>query len=161
MVSENQLIQVPSLVLRIEQPFSIKKSVTKGAVQRVCQSTSTWEGFDKARKINRKQRPDNQFPDHWSSRIASRALEKIIGEKYNIKSKDDNQISCTSSKELPPMLIILYQGNHTANFVMKVRNITALQTVLTTRKLKTCLPSLKSVFFVWAKTQSCIQFRIL
>ena len=28
---------------------------------------------------------DNQYPGHWSSRIATRALEKIIGENDNIR----------------------------------------------------------------------------
>ena len=39
------------------------------------------------------------------SRVASRALEKIIGENNNIRSKGDNQISFTSSKELPPLML--------------------------------------------------------
>ena len=111
--SKNQLIQVPSLFLGVVPPFSIKKSVIEGTVHRVFRSTSTWEGFDKATKLNRKQWSDNQYLDHSSSRVASRALKKIKGENITTRSEGDNQIASTSSKELPTMRIVQYRGTHT------------------------------------------------
>ena len=52
----------------------------EGTVHRVFRSTSTWEEYDKTMKINRKQWLDNQYPEKWSSRVATHALEKIISE---------------------------------------------------------------------------------
>ena len=53
----------------------------EGTVHRVFRRTSNWEKFDKAIEINRKQWLDNQYPQSWSSRVASHALKKIIGKK--------------------------------------------------------------------------------
>ena len=134
---KNQLIQLPTLILEVLPPFAIKK-VVEGTFHRFFRSTSTWESFDRAMKVNRKQWSDKQYPDHWSFRVSSRSLKKIIGESINNRSRVDNQISSTSTNKLPPMLIIQYRGNHTKNFVRKVRNIAAAQILLTTRKIKTC-----------------------
>ena len=57
----------------------------EGFVHRAFRSTSTWEEYDKAMKINREQWLDNQYPESWSSRVASHALEKIISEGKNQK----------------------------------------------------------------------------
>ena len=40
-----------------------KRSVIEGTVHRVFRSTSTWEEYDKAMKINREQWLDNQYPE--------------------------------------------------------------------------------------------------
>ena len=61
-------------------PFQYQRSVIEGTVHRVFRSTSTWEKYDKAMKINREQWLDNQYPENWSSRVVSHALEKIISE---------------------------------------------------------------------------------
>ena len=78
-------------------------------------------------KINRKQWSDDQYPDHWLFRVATPALGNIIGENNNIGRKADNQITSTTSKELPPMLIIKYRSNHTEKLAKKARNIAATQ----------------------------------
>ena len=61
-------------------PLQYNKSVIEGTVHQVFCSTSTWEEYDKAMKINREQWLDNQYPENWSSRVASHALETIIRE---------------------------------------------------------------------------------
>ena len=73
------------LNIRSSATLQYKKDVSEGTDHRVFRSTSTWEGFDKAMKINRKQWSDNQYPDHWSSWVASRALKMIIGENNEIR----------------------------------------------------------------------------
>ena len=61
-------------------PLQYKISVIEGTVHRVFRSTSTWEEYDKAMKVNCEQWLDNQYPESWSSLVASHALEKIIRE---------------------------------------------------------------------------------
>ena len=44
-------------------PLWYRRSVIEGTVHRVFRSTSTWEEYDKAMKINRKQWLDKQYPE--------------------------------------------------------------------------------------------------
>ena len=64
-------------------PLQYKRSEIEVTVYRVFRSTSTLEEYDKAMKVNREQWLDNQYPESWSSRVASHALEKIISEGKN------------------------------------------------------------------------------
>ena len=134
----------------------------EGFVRRVFRSTSTWEEYDKAMKINREQWFDNQYPESWSSRIASHALEKIISEGKNeknmaekkkrerkerpaINTRDELRSSVYSS-DSPPILMVQYRGNYSQTLAKKVRDITNALIIFTSRKMKTSMPSLKSSF---------------
>ena len=68
-------------------PLHYKRSLIEGTVHRVFRSTSTWEEYDKAMKINCEQRLDNQYPESWLLRVASHVLDKIIREGKNKKTK--------------------------------------------------------------------------
>ena len=127
-------------------PLQYKRSVIEGTVHRVLRSTSAWEEYDKAMKINREQWLDNQYPESWSSRFASHALEKIISEGKNKKNIAEKKKPCDYSSGSPPILMVQYRGNHSQTLANKVRDITNALIIFTTRKLKTCMPSLKSSF---------------
>ena len=81
-----------------------------------------------------------------SSRVASQALEKKIreGKKKNMaEKKKPFNYSCDS----PPILMVQYGGESQSDISKKnVRDITNAQIIFTTRKMKTCMPSLKSPF---------------
>ena len=53
---------------------------------------------------------------------------------------------CDYSSDSPPILMVQYMGNHSQILAKKVRDITNSLIIFTTRKLKTCIPSLKSSF---------------
>ena len=127
-------------------PLQYKRSVNEGTVHRVFRSTSTWEEYDKAMKINRKQWFANQYPESWSSRVASHALEKIISKGKNKKNMAEKKKPCDYSSDSPPILMVQYRWNHSQTLAKKVRDITNALIIFTTRKLKTCMPSLKSSF---------------
>ena len=127
-------------------PLQYKRSVIEGTVYRVFRSTSTWEEYDKAMKINREQWLDNPYPESWSSWVASHALEKIISEGKNKKNMAEKKKPCDYSNDSLPILMVQYRGNHSQTLAKKVRDITNALIVFTTRKLKTCMPSLKSSF---------------
>ena len=122
------------------------RSVIEGTVHRFFRSTSTWEEYDKAMKINREQWLDNQYPKSWSSRVASHALEKIISEGKNEKSMAEKKKPCDYSSDSPPILMVQYRGYHSQTLAKKVRDITKALMIFTTRKMKICMPSLKSSF---------------
>ena len=97
-------------------------------------------------KINREQWLDNQYPENWSSLVASRALEKITMEGKKKKNLADKKKPCDYSSDSPPILMVQYRGNHSQTLAKKVRVITNALIIFTTRKIKTCMPSLKSSF---------------
>ena len=50
------------------------------------------------------------------------------------------------ANDSPPILMVQYRWNHIQTIAKKVRDITNAQIIFTTRKMKTCMPSLKSSF---------------
>ena len=100
-------------------PLQYKRSVIEGTVHRVFRSTSTWEGYDKAMKINREQWLDNQYMESWSSRVASHALEKIISEGKNKRNMAEKKKPFDYSSDSPPILMVQYRGNHSQTLAKK------------------------------------------
>ena len=118
----------------------------EGTVHRIFRSTSTWQKYDKAMKINREQWLDNQYPESCSLRVASHALEKIIRKGKSETNMAEKKKPCDYSSDSPPILMVQYRGNHSQTLAKKVRNITNAQIIFTTRKMKICMHSLKSSF---------------
>ena len=94
-------------------------------------------------KINREQWLDNQYTESCSSRVASHALEKIIREGKNKKNMAEKKKSNDYSSDSPPILMVQYRANRSQSLAKKVRDIANAQIIFTTRKVKTCMPSLK------------------
>ena len=88
----------------------------------------------------------NQYPENWSAKVASDVLCKIIEDK----GKPLDSERCLSSqppKDVKPlMLMVQYRGNQSHYFAIRLRKLTNVQMVFTTRKLESCLLSLKSAF---------------
>ena len=93
-------------------PLQYKRSVIEGTVHRVFRSTSTWQEYDKAMKINREEWLDNQYPESSSSRVASHTLEKIIRKVKNKKNMAEKKKPCDYASDSPPILMVQYRGNH-------------------------------------------------
>ena len=97
-------------------------------------------------ETNRAQWLTNQYPENWSAKVASDALCKIIGGKGKLLD-NERCLSVQSPKDgKPPMLMVQYRGNQSQYFANRLRKLTNVQVVFTTRKLESCLPSLKSAF---------------
>ena len=123
-----------------------KRSLIQGTVHRVFRSTSIWEQFDKAMETNRAQWLTNQYPENWSAKMSSDALCNLIDGKS--KPLDSERcLSTQSPKDVkPPMLMMQYKGNQSQFFANRLQKLTNIEMVFTTRKLESCLPSLKSAF---------------
>ena len=113
---------------------------------RVFRSTSTWEYFDQALEKNWELWIENQYPKNWPDRVVFEILNKIIEGKKNLEVKASKPINDKWLKDSPPLLTMQYRDNPSQLLAAKVRLITRAQTIFTTRKLKTCLPSLKTSF---------------
>ena len=128
-------------------PLQHKKNVIQGTVHRVFNATSNWLAFDQALEKNKSCWTKNQYPEEWSSKIVNQTLEKIIsGGKDQLRTTPkEHQKSKTKSNE-KPTIFLQYRGNLTQNFASKLKKLCELQVVFTTRKLRSCLPNLKSSF---------------
>ena len=127
-------------------PTQYKRSVIQGTVPRVFRSTSSGEQFDKAMETKRAQWLTNQYPENWSAKVASDALCKFIEGKGE-PLDSERCLSIQSPKNLkPPMLMVQYRDKQSQYFANRLRQLTNVQVVFTTRKLEPCLPSLKSAF---------------
>ena len=112
----------------------------------VFRSTSTWEYFDQALETNRKQWTGNQYPKNWSDRVVFETLNKISEGKKSLEVKASEPRNDKWLKDSPPLLTMQYRGNPSQLLAAKVRLISGEQMIFTTRKMKTCLPSLKTSF---------------
>ena len=123
-----------------------KRNVIEGTVHKVFRSTSTWESFDQALEKNRMQGIENQYLKNWSVRVVFETLNKIIEGKKNSEVKASEPRNDKWLKDSPPLLTMQYRGNPSQLLAAKVRLISGAQIIFTTRKLKTCLSSLKASF---------------
>ena len=124
-----------------------QKNVIQGTVHRVLNATSNLLAFDQALEKNKTCWTKNQYPEEWSSEIVKQTLEKIKswGKDQLRTTPKERQKSKTRSYD-KPTIFLQYRGNLTQNLASKLKKLCELQVVFTTRKLRSCLPTLKSSF---------------
>ena len=119
-------------------PKQYKRSVVAGFVHRIFRACSTWnlfhESLEKAKRILER----NQYPPMFYDPIIKHALSDLLGMKENTSSQTEK----TSERKM--MLMIQYRGKCTEDYARALHKINApCNVVMTLRKLKTVLPSLK------------------
>ena len=125
-------------------PKRYKRSVVAGFVHRIYRACSSWELFhnslEKAKQILEK----NQYPPQFYNPIIEKALAKLVhGDEENERA--DAEPAGAKQAVVPRKMIFLqYRGKVTENFCRELLKCNApVMPVLTLRKLKTTLPSLK------------------
>ena len=132
---------------RICAPLQHKKSIIQGTIHRLFRATSNWEALYEALTKNEEVWDRNQYPRHWVGNIVKdtinqlRMKEQRKGHRYNagvaVKQQDNTE---------KQQFVLQYRGNISNEFVKNLNKIHPVQTIFTTRKLKSCLPSLRSSF---------------
>ena len=95
----------------------------------------------------------NQYPRHWVENIVMDTINQLRmkiqrkGFRYNAVVAVKQQENTEKQK-----FVLQYRGNISNDIVKKLNNIQPVQTILTTRKLKSCLSSLKSSFDWYLKS---------
>ena len=122
-------------------PKSYKRSVIPGFVYQIYRPCSSWKKFHesliKAKDIFER----NIYPPNFYKPIISATTEEIV-KPCNEKVHSDNVNNENSPVKVN--LIIQYQGLPTDNFIKQLKRSNApIQPVVTLRKQKTFLPSLK------------------
>ena len=121
-------------------PKRYKRSVVSGFVYRIYRACSTWENFhislDKAKRILEK----NQYPPTFYEPIIRQAISDILGVPQNQDTVPESPVTSVERKPL----IVQYRGKCTEEYARALHKISApCVVVMTLRKLKTVLPSLK------------------
>ena len=126
-------------------PKRYKRSVVSGFVYRIYRACSNWKNFhsslDKAKQILER----NQYPPAFYDPIIKTTLDTIITsetpEKSSTETSEPQSTGETSSKY---RIKIQYRGKATEEYARSLHKCNAPCTiVMTLRKLKTVLPSLK------------------
>ena len=123
----------------------------QGTVHRIFSATSDWQSFDVALKKNQEIWTKNQYPKEWSSSIVNETLDKIVtkekvGAKPSQKEHHLKKVKSLNNREPKPRFFVQYKRNITQNFASRLKELCDFQIIFTTRKLRTCLPTLKSPF---------------
>ena len=126
-------------------PKIYKRSVVAGFVFRIHRACSTWKNFDESLKKAKCILEQNQYPPDFYEPIISKALDKIMGAEAEQNSEPVAGGSENPEISIPRKLIFIeYRGKITEDFARALRKANApCQPVMTLRKLKTVLPSLK------------------
>ena len=121
-------------------PKRYKRSVVSGFVYRIHRACSSWENFhismEKAKMILEK----NQYPPTFYEPVIRQALSDIIGEA----PEQPSTLPAQNTNTMKRRIMIQYRGKCSEEYARALHKINAPVTVvMTLRKLKTVLPSLK------------------
>ena len=137
-------------------PMRYKRSVISGFVHRIFRACSTWKHFHASIQKAKSILEQNQYPPSVYESIIKQTLDEIItsesGDEQSESSENQtvpqspDTADTTSTTEIPKHpIFIQYRGKGTEEFAQSLHNIKAPCTVIMTlRKLKTVLPSLKA-----------------
>ena len=127
-------------------PTRYKKNIIEGTVHRLYNTTSSWTAFHQGLESAKITWEKNQYPPDFYEPIVADTIGKFLTSDTN----ENNTTVPTTRSNAPrnrterPLLILQYRGTISDKLLRKVRSSTNGSVVFTTRKLKTCLPSLKS-----------------
>ena len=124
-------------------PLQHKKRIIQGKIHRPFRSPNNWEAFHEALTKNEKKER-NQNPRHWVGNIV-KDIFKQLRKKEQRKGYNSGVAVNKQENTEKQQLVLQHRGNISNKFVKKLNKI-HVQTIFTTRKLKNCLPILKSSF---------------
>ena len=124
-------------------PKRYKRSVVSGFVYRIHRACSSWRYFHESLGKAKRVLEHNQYPPNLYEPIIKETLESIIRkEHHSMERLDHSKESERKFTKIP--IIVQYRGKCTEDYARALHKVEAPCTiVMTLRKLKTVLPSLK------------------
>ena len=120
-------------------PKRYKRRVVSGFVHRIHRSCSTWENFHNSLTKAKEVLEKNQYPPPFYEDVIAQTLEKILAQ-----SDVEKNPAAESEVQCKHRVLMQYRGSATDQFMKKLKDCGApVQVVLTLRKLRSCLPTLK------------------
>ena len=130
-------------------PKRYKRSVVTGFVYRIYRSCSTWQHFHQSLEKAKRILEQNQYPPTFYGPLIRQALHNIFVGKEQSQVKETTDTSNITKK----ILRVQYRGKSTEHYARALHKINAPCTVvMTLRKLKTALPSLKPPVAMFLKS---------
>ena len=121
-------------------PKRYKRSVVTGFVHRIYRACSTWPNFHQSLEKAKQILEQNQYPPTFYDPLIRQTLQDILGEKEQPQEKQTPETTNITKK----FIKVQYRGKSTEDYARALHKINAPCTiVMTLRKLKTTLPSLK------------------
>ena len=120
-------------------PRRYKRAVVQGFIHRIFRACSTWEAFHESVKRAKQVLERNQYPPEFYDPIIHQTVEKILSKHH------DNRLRVPEEGTQSFSMLVQYRGRVTDNLIRQLNKIQLprIRTILTLRKLKTTLPSLK------------------
>ena len=120
-------------------PRRYKRAVIQGFVHRIYRACSSWKNFHESLKTAKLILEKNQYPPTFYDPVIKETLESII-----IPKKGTAEIESNNNHQTNVKLVMQYRGTPTEKFISQLKRAKVpIQVVLTLRKQKTFLPSLK------------------
>ena len=114
--------------------------VDKGFVHRIHRACSTWPHFHQSLEKAKQILEQNQYPPAFYDPLIRQTLQDILVEKEQSQEKQTPDTTNITKK----IIKVQYRGKSTEDYARALHKINAPCTmVITLRKLKTALPSLK------------------
>ena len=134
-------------------PLKYKRSVVASFVHRIFRSCSSWENFHKGLDEALSILENNQYPSTFVLPIVQKTLTKLVSPddesliNDNVNSDVDLNACLFSMDDKDKfMFFVQYRGKATEKLAMSFKRLNApCKVVMTTRKLKTVMPSLKPI----------------
>ena len=124
-------------------PLQHKKSIIQGTIHRLFRATSNWEAFHEALTKNEEIWERNHNPRHWVGNIVKDTINQLRRKEQRKRHRYNAGVAVKQQENTEKKQFVLqYRGNISNEFVEKLNKIHPVQTIFTTRKLKSCLPSL-------------------
>ena len=123
-------------------PRRYKRAVVQGFVHRIFRACSSWESFHESLTRAKHVLERNQYPPEFYDTIISQTIEKLVS-KQDLTAQPQSSVPAAETPS-SYMLLLQYRGRETDNLVRQLNKVSApIRSVLTLRKLKTVMPSLK------------------
>ena len=119
-------------------PTRYKRSVVCGFVHRIYRACSTWENFHSSLERAIKVLHNNQYPADFYEPLIRASIEKLY------VPCEISEPESESDEVAKHMVFLQYRGKITEEYVRALHKLNApCKPILTLRKLKTILPTLK------------------
>ena len=120
-------------------PEIYKRSVVCGMVHRIIRACSSWESIHKSLAKAKVILENNQYPASYNDPIIAKCIKSIVVAKDK-EAEEPEEIEKAEEK----MVFLQYRGKVTEKFKYSLKSMELpIKVILTLRKLKTVLPSLK------------------
>ena len=118
-------------------PKKYKRNIVEGTVHRLHHCTSTWEAFHVALATFKKHLEKNQYPPAFFNPIIESTISNILSNSVAQSSPASDRVNKGAT------FVMQYRGLESSQFAKKLRKIASINTIFTTRKLRSVISSLK------------------